>query len=139
MDVTAEISDLLDRLVEDTNTMWATGEIGTGSTIRDVDPALQATQWSPRFEGGVWRARSGAEWVEGTAEAGRQLAGQGCRWEIADLVVLPREAREAVASFRVVHHWGESGRPPAQALFLETWRRDEDGRWLLLRHTAEKV
>ena len=139
MDVIDELTAVLRRHVQDTNQMWATGEIAPDSAIRDVEPALAAVQWSPKFDAGVWRAESGAEWVEGTAEAGRQLAGQGCRWEMADLVVLPRGEGEAAASYRIVHHWGDPTRPPAQALFLETWRRGDDSRWRLARHAAEKV
>ena len=139
MDVIAEVSAVLRRHVEDTNRMWATGEIASDSAIRDVEPGLSAVQWSPKYETGVWRVESGSEWIDDTADAGRQLAGQGCRWELTDLVVLPRGDHEAAASYRVVHHWGDPARPPAQALFLETWRRGEDGRWRLARHAAEKA
>jgi hypothetical protein len=137
MSVTEEIAELLARLLHEHNVMWALGEIPAESRLRDVDPSLVAAQYSPRFEGGVWRAASGEEWMAGTAEAARLLGGQGCHWELTDLTVLERDPDEAVASYRIVHHWGDD-RPPALALFLETWRRT-DGRWLLLRHHAEKV
>jgi hypothetical protein len=139
MDVTTELTAVLTTLVDEHNTMWDLGEIPVDSRIRDVDPGLVAAQYSPKFDGGVWRAGSGEEWLDGTGEAAAFLGGQGVRWELADLTILERSADEAVASYRVVHHWGDPGRPPAQAMFLETWRRSEDGRWLLVRHHAEKV
>ena len=131
--------DVIARLVLDTNRMWAEGDIAEGSTVRLVIPDLVATQYAPHYANGVWTARSGTEWLESTAEAARALKGRGCTWSAHDLHVLPRGDDEAIASYRIVHHWGEADREPAQAFFLETWRRGADGQWRLARHTAEKT
>lgn len=139
MDVTTELTTVLETLIDEHNVMWGLGEIPPDSRIRDVHPELVAAQYSPKFDGGVWRADSGAEWLAGTQEAAALLGKQGCRWELADLTIIQRTPDEAVASYRVLHHWGDSNRLPAQAMFLETWGRAEDGRWLLVRHYAEKV
>ena len=133
-----ELTDAIHRLVEATNDMWRTGRIDERSPVRDVEPDLRAVQFSPRFEGGDWHAESGQDWLDGTAQAAAALAGQGCHWSVHDLVVLPRSETESVAGYRIVHTWAD-GRAPAQALFLETWRRGDDGTWRLARHTAEKV
>jgi hypothetical protein len=133
-----DLAATIKALVRDTNRMWAEGDIAADSTIRQVDPGLEAVQYSPRFADGPWRARSAQEWLDGTLEAARALAGQSCSWSLHDLVILPRSEREAVASYRIVHEWSD-GRKPASALFLETWSRSAQGRWNLLRHTAEKV
>jgi hypothetical protein len=134
-----ELTAALHRLVEDTNAMWRDGTIAADSSVRDVCDDLDAVQHAPHRDPAPWRATSGAAWVEGTEQAAKALHGQGCRWSLRDLVVLPRHEAECVASYRVVHEWGDERRPPAQALFLETWRRSPDGRWRLARHTAEKV
>ena len=142
MDNTATVRAVraaIENLVEDTNTMWATGEIAEDSSVRHVVEDLVAVQYAPHYEGGTWRAGSGGAWVEGTAEAAAALRGQGCTWTVHDLQVLARNAHEAIASYRVVHHWGEADRRPAEAFFLETWRRDDGGTWRLARHTAEKT
>jgi hypothetical protein len=136
--VVAEMTATIHSLVEATNTMWREGLIDHRSAVRDVEPDLQAVQFSPRFDGQVWRATSGDEWLAGTAQAAEALRGQGCRWSLHDLRVLARDDDECVAAYRIVHTWAD-GRTPAQALFLETWRRGRDGRWRLVRHTAEKV
>jgi hypothetical protein len=133
-----ELTDVIHRLVEATNEMWRDGRIDDLSPVRDVEPDLRAVQFSPRFEGQVWRADSGQDWLEGTAEAAAALEGLGCQWALHDLVVLARSEAECVAGYRIVHTWAD-GRSPAQALFLETWRRGDDGTWRLARHTAEKV
>ena len=106
-----DLAATIKALVRDTNRMWTEGDISADSTIRQVDLRL---------------------------EAARALAGQGCSWSLHDLVVLPRSEREAVASYRIVHDWSD-GRKPASALLLETWRRSTQGRWNLVRHTAEKI
>lgn len=142
MDNTATVRAVraaIHNLVEDTNTMWATGEIAEDSSVRHVVEDLVAVQYAPHYEGGAWRAGSGRAWVEGTAEAAAALRGQGCTWTVHDLQVLARNAHEAIASYRVVHHWGEADRRPAEAFFLETWRRDDGGTWRLARHTVEKT
>lgn len=138
-DAVAELTTVLRRLIVDTNVMWRDGEIAEDSTVRDVCEDLQAIQHAPHRDPEPWRASSGTEWLEGTAEAARAMHGRGCRWSLHDLVVLPREDGECVTSYRIMHEWGDEERPPAQALFLETWRRGEDGRWRLARHAAEKV
>lgn len=130
---------VIEQLVADTNVMWSTGTVAADSTIADVEPDLVAVQYAPHYDGGVWRASSAADWVDGTAAAGAALAGEGCRWEMTGLQVLERTGDEALASYRITHHWGSPDRRPAEAFFLETWRRGEDGRWRLARHTAEKV
>jgi len=132
-----EMTATIHRLVESTNTMWRDGVIDDASAVRDVEPDLRAVQFSPRFEGEVWRASSGKEWIEGTAQAAEALRGQGCRWSLHDLRVVARSELECVAWYRIVHTWAD-GRRPAQALFLETWRRGDDHRWRLARHSAEK-
>lgn len=119
--------------------MWAEGDIAEDSAVRLVTPDLVATQYAPHYDDGIWTARSGAEWIEGTAEAARALKGQGCTWSAHDLQVLARGGDEAVATYRIVHRWGAAERQPAQAFFLETWKRGGDGQWRLARHTAEKV
>ena len=139
MDVTIELTAVLTALMDSHNVMWDLGEIPANSRIRDIHPDLAAAQYSPKFDGGVWRADSGNEWLESTQEAATLLGKQGCRWELADLTIIERSTDEAVASYRIIHHWGDADSPPAQAMFLETWRRSEDGRWLLVRHHAEKV
>ena len=139
MDVTTELTAVLTTLMDEHNVMWDLGDIPADSRIRDIHPDLRAAQYSPKFDGGVWRADSAVEWLEGTCEAAGFLGKLGCRWEMADLTILVRSADEAVASYRIIHYWGEADRPPARAMFLETWRRSEDGRWLLVRHTAEMV
>lgn len=135
----SEVTRVIGTLVEDTNRMWAEGAISPDSTVRDVEVGLTAVQYAPHYDDGVWRATSGLEWVEGTSQAAAASLGRGWAWSLHDLSVLPRGVDEAVASYRIVHHWGESDLPPAQAFFLETWRRGDDGRWRLARHTAEKV
>jgi hypothetical protein len=105
--------------------------------VNDVAADVTAVQYAPHYPDGVWRADSGAELLAATAQAAAAVAGQGCHWILEDLQVLARSADEAMAMYRIVHRWGD-GRPPAQAFFLETWRR-EGGRWVLARHTAEKV
>ena len=137
--MTTELTTVLMGLMDEHNVMWDLRDIPTDSRIRDIHPDLKAAQYSPKFDGGVWRADSAKDWLEGTREAAGFLAKQGCRWELADLTILVRTADEAVASYRIIRHWGEADRPPAQAMFLDTWRRSEDGRWLLVRHTAEMV
>ena len=138
-DVVEDLKAVLLRLVEDTNRMWRDGGIAEDSVVRAVCPDLQAIQYLPHRDPEPWRATSGAEWLADTEEAARALRGRGCRWSLHDLVVLPRHDSECVTSYRIVHEWGDSERPPAQALFLETWRRGEDGQWRLARHAAEKV
>jgi hypothetical protein len=142
MDTTAtarEVRAAIEGLVEDTNAMWASGEVAERSSVRHVVDDLVAVQYAPHYEGGVWQAGSGREWVAGTAEAAASLRGQGCTWTVHDVNVLPRSEDECIASYRVVHAWGDAERRPAQAFFLETWRRGVDGTWRLARHTAEKV
>jgi hypothetical protein len=134
----ADCSAAIRDVVEATNRMWRDGRIDEQSRVCDVEDDLTAVQYSPRFEDGVWRASSGAEWLEGTAQAAEALRGQGCRWALHDLRVLARSAHECIAAYRIVHTWADD-RPPAQALFLETWRRGADSRWRLARHAAEKV
>lgn len=135
---THALASTIRRLVDDTNLMWQQGRLPRSSVIHQVHPELTAVQYSPRFEDGPWRAESALEWLDGTAQAAEALADKGCRWSLHDLVVLPRDTNEAVASYRIVHERSDE-REPAQALFLETWRRSERGDWELLRHTAEKV
>lgn len=130
---------VLEKLLSDTNTMWRTGVIAEDSVVRDVEKDLVARQYSPRFNDGVWQAGSGEAWLAGTAEAAAALVGRGCAWSMHDLRLLPRGEDECVASYRIVHAWGDYSAPPAQAVFLETWRLGGDGRWRLARHTAEKV
>jgi ketosteroid isomerase-like protein len=134
----AEVTATIHGLVEATNTMWSEGVIDGVSRVLDVEPELKAVQFSPRFESQVWRANSGKEWIQGTAQAADALRGQGCRWSLHDLQVRARSDIECVAAYRIVHTWAD-GRRPAQAIFLETWRRGDDGRWRLARHTAEKI
>lgn len=134
----ADCSAAIRQLIEATNQMWREGRIGEQSAVRDVEEDLEAVQYSPRFEDGVWRASSGAQWLEGTAQAAEVLQGQGCCWSLHDLRVLARSEDECIAAYRIVHTWAAE-RPATQALFLETWRRDRDGRWRLARHAAEKV
>lgn len=136
---THPLVDVIERLVRDTNRMWDEGALAPDSSVRDVTDDLTAVQYAPHYDDGVWTAGSGAEWVEGTAQAAAAVQGQGCTWSLHDLRVLARAEDEAIASYRVVHRWGDAARPPAQAFFLETWRRGDDGRWRLARHTAEKV
>jgi ketosteroid isomerase-like protein len=126
-------------MVEDQNVAWRDGAIAEDSALRLVEDDLTAVQYAPHYDGGVWRCDSGSSWVEGTAQAAAALKGQGCTWSLHDVHVLPRGEHEAVATYRIVHTWGDAERRPAQAFFLETWRRGEDGRWRLARHTAEKV
>jgi ketosteroid isomerase-like protein len=133
------VVDVISRLVRDTNQMWAEGVVDQRSAVRLVEPDLVATQYATHFTDGVWTAGSGAEWLDGTEEAARALKGRGCVWSAQDLHVLPRGDDEAIASYRIVHHWGDGDREPSQAFFLETWRRGDDGQWRLSRHTAEKV
>lgn len=131
--------EVIERLVRDTNRAWAEGSIAQDSSVRLVADDLTAVQYAPHYGDGVWTAGSGREWVESTGEAAAALRGQGCTWSMHDLHVLVRSDEEAIASYRIVHHWGDGERPPAQAFFLETWRRGGDGGWRLARHTAEKV
>jgi hypothetical protein len=138
-DPTHPLVDVIERLLQDTNRMWATGTIAEDSSVRLVADDLAAVQYAPHYENGVWSAGSGSEWVDSTAEAAAALRGQGCTWSVEDLHVLARTDDEAVACYRVVHEWGDADRAPAQAFFLETWRRGDDGRWQLARHTAEKT
>lgn len=119
--------------------MWAEGSIPQDSSVRLVADDLNAVQYAPHYENGVWTACSGAEWVQSSAEAATALRGKGCTWSVHDLNVLTRKDDEAIASYRIVHSWGVADRAPAQAFFLETWRRGDDGAWRLARHTAEKV
>jgi hypothetical protein len=137
--VSHPLVDVIERLVRDTNRMWSEGLIAQDSSVRLVEDELTAVQYAPHYDDGVWTAGSGEEWIESTAEAADALRGQGCTWSVHDLTVLSRSSDEAIASYRVVHHWGESDRTPAQALFLETWKRGDDGTWRLARHTAEKT
>ena len=137
MDLTTELTAVLSRLMDEHNVMWDLGDIPAGSRIRDIHPDLVAVQYSPKFDGGVSRADSGEESLTGIHEAAGILGKQGCRWELADPTIIERSADEAVASYRIIHHWGDADRPPAQAMFLETWRRSEDGRRLLVRHHEE--
>lgn len=134
-----ELTRAIEAMVEDHNAAWRDGTIAEGSALRLVEGDLTAVQYAPHYEGGEWRCDSGTAWVESTAQAVAAVAGQGCTWSLHDVHVLPRGDREAIASYRIVHTWGASSRRPAQAFFLETWRRGEDGRWRLARHTAEKV
>lgn len=138
-DAVEALTAVLFRLVEDTNEMWRDGEIAEDSTVRAVCEDLQAVQHAPHRDPEPWQARSRTEWLEDTEQAARALHGRGCTWSLHDLVVLPRHGSECVASYRIVHEWGDSATPAAQALFLETWRQGEDGQWRLARHTAEKV
>ena len=131
--------EVIGNVVRDHNRMWASGTIAEDSVLRDVEEDLVASQYAPHFEGGVWRATSGEEWLAGTAEAGAFGCGQGWSWSHQDLTVLPRSDDECVATYRIVHSWGDADRKPAQAIFLETWRRGDDGCWRLARHTAEKL
>ena len=136
--VAAEVVATIEAHVRATNELWASGRLAGDSVLRDVAEDLVAVQYSPRFEGGAWRATSGADWLAGTTEAAEALAGQGCRWAVHDLVVRVRNRDEALAAYRIVHSWGD-GRPSAEALFLEAWARGPHGRWTLVRHTAEKL
>lgn len=137
-ELTAEVVATIEAHVRATNEAWESGRLPEDSVLRDVADDLVAVQHSPRFDGGVWRAGSGADWLTGTAEAAEALAGQGCRWALHDLVVRVRNRDEALAAYRIVHSWGD-GRPSAEALFLEAWARGPHGRWTLVRHTAEKL
>lgn len=137
--VAQELARVIEDTVRDTNRMWAEGRIAPGSSLRQVEEGLRAVQYAPHYEDGEWRASSGEEWLEGTSQAAAASRGQGWSWTVHDLHVLPRSDEEAVASYRVVHTWGQSERRPAEAFFLETWRRGADGCWRLARHTAEKV
>lgn len=135
----SEVTRVIETLFDDTNRMWADGAIAEDSAVRHVEDGLTAVQYAPHYDGGKWGCTSGHDWVEGTAAAAASGRGQGWAWTLHDLNVLPRSEDEAIASYRVVHTWGASERPPAQAFFLETWRRGSDGRWRLARHTAEKL
>lgn len=136
---THPLVDVIKGVVRDHNRMWSEGALAPDSSIRHVTDDLTAVQYAPHYDDGVWTARSGAEWVDGSAQAAAAMRGQGCTWSLHDLGVLARGEDEAIASYRVVHHWGAPDRPPAQAFFLETWRRDAAGCWRLARHTAEKT
>jgi hypothetical protein len=133
------LAAVIERMVADHNRGWASGVLAEDSVVRDVAEGLEAVQFAPHYDDGRWTASSGREWVEGTAEAFAALAGQGVTWELHGLEVLPRGGDEAIAAYRIVHRWGTAERAPAQAFFLETWRRGADDRWRLVRHTAEKV
>lgn len=137
--VVHEVTTAIEAVVRDHNRMWADGVISDDSALRHVEEGLTAVQYAPHYENGVWRASSGSEWLDGSGQAAGASRGQGWSWTLHDLSVLPRGEHEAIASYRIVHTWGETDRPPAQAIFLETWRRGSDGRWRLARHTAEKV
>jgi hypothetical protein len=137
--VARELSRVVEDLVGATNRMWHDGVISEDSTIRDVEDGFTGVQYAPHYENGEWRASSGSEWLEGNSQAAAASQGQGWSWTLHDLRVLPRSGQEAVASYRIVHSWGDDDRRPAEAFFLETWRRGSDGRWRLARHTAEKV
>ena len=138
-DPVERLTTVLLRLIEDTNKMWRDGELAEDSMVRAVCQDLQAVQYAPHRDPEPWQAKSGMEWLAGTEQAARALRGRGCRWSLHDLVVLPRNGSECVASYRIVHEWGDNETPSAQALFLETWHEDQDGQWRLARHTAEKV
>jgi hypothetical protein len=137
--VVSALTRVIEDVVRDHNRMWSEGVISEDSRLRHVEEALSAVQYAPHYEDGVWRARSGSEWLEGTSQAAAASRGQGWAWSVHDLNVLPRSEQEAVAAYRIVHTWGQADRRPAQAFFLETWRRGADGRWRLARHTAEKI
>jgi hypothetical protein len=137
--IVKEVTRAVESAVEGHNRAWAEGVIAENSALHLVEEALFAVQYAPHYENGVWQVTSGAAWVEGTAEAAAALRGQGCTWTLHDLHLLPRGEDECIASYRIVHTWGDPGRRPAQAFFLETWHRDGEGRWRLARHTAEKV
>jgi hypothetical protein len=137
--VVQEVTRVIAGVVRDHNRMWADGFISEDSALLYVEEGLTAVQYAPHFENGVWRAGSADDWLHGTTQAAEASRGQGWAWSMHDLQVLPRSDQEAVASYRIVHIWGDTDRPPAQAMFLETWRRGGDGCWRLARHTAEKL
>jgi hypothetical protein len=135
-EVVTEITALIERVATDTDEMWATGAIRPGTTVDAVADDLQAVQYAPYYTDGVWRADA-ETWRNGNAQAAARYKGKGIRWMIDQVTVLPRSVDEAAVMYRV-SHWEPGKEQPAQALFLETWVR-QDSRWNLLRHTAEKA
>lgn len=133
--VTEQIEAVIREQIAATTETWRTGRLSPRLDVLTDD--FQATQYAPWYEGGAWSGDRQA-WLDGTAEAAKNYAGQGIRWEVSDIVVLPRSPEEAAVMYQVWHIWPEADRPPARALFLETWVK-RDGRWLLRRHTAEKA
>ena len=94
-DAVERLTEVLLRLIEDTNTMWRDGELAEDSMVRAVCEDLQAVQYAPHRDPEPWQAKSGMEWLAGTEQAARALHGRGCRWSLHDLVVLPRNGSES--------------------------------------------
>jgi hypothetical protein len=136
--VEAELTALVLMQADEVTEMWTTGEIPRDNrTIERIAEGFSAVQYAPWYEGGAFHASGRDEWLSGTAEAAQRYKGQGFRWTIDNVTVLPRSPEEAAVSYRV-NHWSAPDKPPTRALFLETWVKI-DGRWHLHRHTAEKA
>jgi hypothetical protein len=138
--LTGAIRDLEAHLwqsLADMNASLAEGAYPAVSTHRQVAGEFLGVQYARHYEGGRWEGGR-EDWIRGTEEAAAALSEVAARWEMRNLVVLARDEMEAVAQYVLVLHWRDEGRPPAAAMFLETYAR-RDGAWQLLRHTAEKA
>jgi hypothetical protein len=136
--VEAELTALVLKHADEVTEMWTTGEIPPGNrTIERIADGFAAVQYAPWFDGGAFHASGREAWLSGTAAAAQHYKGQGLRWTIDHITVMPRSPEEAAVTYRV-NHWPGADKPPSRALFLETWVK-VDGQWHLRRHTSEKA
>lgn len=127
-----ELSQALDERIRQANNQWATGELDFEPTTDD----FVGIQYAPWYDNEKYVADARG-WQQGNQQAAEAGRGQGWYWTVRDIHFLPRSETETIALFTVVHHWANPTDPPAEAVFLETWVKDQ-GRWRLKRHTAEK-
>jgi hypothetical protein len=134
--VVQEMTEMVSRVVADTNAMWESGVVAADSSVAWVAQEFSGVQYAPWYSGGAWHAPDKAAWDAGNAQAAAYYKGKGVSWTVDQLTVLPRSPEEAAVMYRI-SHWTPGQEQPVQALFLETWIKQE-GQWNLLRHTAEK-
>lgn len=129
-----ELHQVLVERIDQVNQQWDTGKCDDSAEVPTAD--FVGIQYAPWYPDERYTADA-AGWRAGSQQAAEAGLGQGWHWTIRDVQFLPRSTSETIAVYTVVHHWKDSSAPPGEAVFLETWVR-QDRAWVLKRHTAEK-
>ncbi|WP_079526253.1 DUF4440 domain-containing protein [Halobacillus hunanensis] len=72
---------------------------------------------------------------EGNESAAAHYKGKDIRFIYSGLTILPQSDTQAAVSYEITHKYKEK---MVQALSLEVWRKESDGKWRMLRWYEEK-
>lgn len=132
--VISEIEAVVRKVAEEHTAMWDQGYLMPDWHSCCVAEGFEGVQHAEWYEEGR-RSMGRGQWLREMAESAARDRGQGIRWTVDEMMVMPRSPQEAVVAYQVKNYM-EGNPQPAQALFLETWVKQQ-GKWHLRRHTAE--